>query len=129
MMKRVTWFVTGAVAGVAGAGYAKRKVKRAAAQLAPVHVAKSAVAKVRDRSRDVAEAVRDGRQAMKAKESELKARLAGTAASLADELEPDDQVLVDGLPVEPGQVIVLRQVRDNEQVGPRRSSRRARREA
>ncbi len=129
MIKRISWFVSGAVAGVAGAGYAKRKVKKTAAQLAPIHVAKSAVAKVRDKGHDVAEAVRDGRLAMKAKESELKARLHGTAASLSDELEPDDQVLVDGMPVSPGQVIVLRQVRDNEQVGPRRSSRRARREA
>lgn len=132
-MKRVTWFVSGAVAGVAGAGYAKKKVKATAAQLAPVHVAKSAVSKVRARGNDVAEAVRDGRQAMKAREAELKARLNGTAAPLADELadqlSADDQILVDGRPVEPGQVIVLRQVRDNEQVGPRRSSRRTRREA
>ncbi|MEO6122107.1 MAG: hypothetical protein ABIR32_00250 [Ilumatobacteraceae bacterium] len=130
MMKRVTWFVSGAVAGVAGTGYAKRKVKATAAQLAPVNVAKSAVAKVRDRRNDVVEAVRDGRQAMKAKEAELKARLHGTTApiaeELADPLSADDQIVVDGHPVEPGQVIVLRQVRDNEQVGPRRNSRRPR---
>lgn len=133
MMKRVTWFVSGAVAGVAGAGYAKKKVKETAAQLAPVHVAKSAVSKVRDRGADVVDAVREGRQAMKAKETELKARLNGTAApltdELVDELSADDQILVDGRPVQPGQVIVLRQVRDNEQVGPRRSSRRTRRGA
>ena len=133
MMKRVTWFVSGAVAGVAGAGYAKKKVKATAAQLAPVNVAKSAVAKVRDRGSEVVDAVRDGRQAMKSKEAELKAKLNGTAAPLADELvdelSADDQILVDGRPVQPGQVIVLRQVRDNEQVGPRRSSRRTRREA
>ena len=133
MMKRVTWFVSGAVAGVVGAGYAKKKVKATAAQLAPVHVAKSAVAKVRDRGSEVVDAVRDGRQAMKSKEAELKAKLNGTAAPLADELvdelSADDQILVDGRPVQPGQVIVLRQVRDNEQVGPRRSSRRTRRGA
>jgi len=133
MMKRVTWFVSGAVAGVAGAGYAKKKVKATAAQLAPVNVAKSAVAKVRDRGSEVVDAVRDGRQAMKSKEAELKAKLNGTAAPLADELvdelSADDQILVDGRPVQPGQVIVLRQVRDNEQVGPRRSSRRTRRGA
>lgn len=129
MIKRVTWFVSGAVAGIAGTGYVKRKVKATAAQLAPVHVAKSAAAKVRERGHDVKEAVRDGREAMKAKEAELKARLDGTAVSLADELDPDDRVLVDGLPVEPGQVIVVRQVRSNEQVGPRRSSRRTRRGA
>lgn len=133
MMKRVTWFVSGAVAGVAGAGYAKKKVKATASQLVPVQVAKSAVAKVRVRGSDVVDAVRDGRQAMKAKEAELKAKLNGTAAPLADELvdqlSVDDQILVDGRPVQPGQVIVLRQIRDNEQVGPRRSSRRTRRGA
>ena len=133
MMKRVTWFVSGAVAGVAGAGYAKKRVKETAAQLAPVQVAKTAVAKARLRGSDVVDAVRDGRQAMKAKEAELKAKLNGTAApltdELVDELSADDQILVDGRPVQPGQVIVLRQVRDNEQVGPRRSSRRTRRGA
>ena len=35
MLKRLTWFTTGAIAGVAGAGFAKRKVKQTAAQLAP----------------------------------------------------------------------------------------------
>ncbi len=128
-MKRLTWFVSGAVAGLAGAGYAKRKVRDTAAQLAPANVAKSAVVRVRGKGHDLAEAIREGRQAQKSKESELKARLNGTAASLADELDPDDVVLVDGMPVEPGQVIVLRQVRDNEQVGPRRTSRRVRRGA
>jgi len=130
MMKRVTWFVGGAVAGAAGAGYAKKKVKQKAAQLAPSNVARSAIAKARAKGHDVAEAVRDGRRAMKAKEFELKARLHGTAATTdgsGDELAPDDQALVDGLPVEPGQIIVLRQVRTNEQVGPRRTSRRTHR--
>ena len=133
MMKRVTWFVSGAVAGVAGAGYAKKKVRETASQLAPAHVARTAVARVRDRGSDVVDAVREGRRAMQDREAELKARLHGTAAplteELADQLAADDQILVDGRPVQPGQVIVLRQVRDNEQVGPRRSSRRTRRGA
>lgn len=127
MMKRVSWFVGGAVAGVAGAGYAKRKVKETAAQLAPVHVAKTTIAKARHRGTDIADAVREGRDAMRAKEAELRAKLSGSA-TLADELDPLDQVLVDGSPVEPGQVIVLRQVRD-ERSGPRRNSRRTRRGA
>jgi hypothetical protein len=41
---------------------------------------------------------------------------------LADDLEEGDSVLVDGRPVEPGQVIVLKQVRDR---GRDRSRRRA----
>jgi hypothetical protein len=136
MIKRMTWFVGGAVAGITGAGYAKRKVKETASHLTPAHVARTAVAKVRERKDAVVDAVREGREAMHAKEAELRADRDGTRATLADELEPQDRVLVDGRPVEPGQVIVLRQVRDGEdpgqtqtQNGQRRASRRGRRGA
>lgn len=105
MIKRLTWFVSGAVAGIAGAGLTKRKVKQKAADLAPSKVARNAAQRVRD-------AASEGRRAMRAKEAELKARLDGRSATLADELHEGDEVLVDGRPVEPGQVIVLRQVRE-----------------
>ncbi|MEO7397861.1 MAG: hypothetical protein ABIW84_04785 [Ilumatobacteraceae bacterium] len=79
MLKRVTWFVSGAVAGVAGAGYVKKTaiktVKKTVARLSPRHVAASATARIHGRGRDVAEAVRDGRQAMRVRESELRERL------------------------------------------------------
>lgn len=127
MTKRLTWFLSGAVAGVAAVRLAKNKVKQTASNLAPVNVARSMVAKVRGRGHDVADAVRDGRRAMHDKEAELRARRDGRVVSLADELQPDDQVLVDGQPVEAGQVIVLRQVRSADQGGPRRNSRRVRR--
>lgn len=123
-MKKVTWFVSGAVAGAAGVGYAKKKVKQTASQLAPVHVAKDAAGKVRGGFVNVGDALREGRSAMKAKEAEMRARLDGRAASLEDELVPGDQVLVDGRPVEPGQVIVLRQVRDGDSEARRRSRSR-----
>ena len=129
MMKRLTWFMGGAVAGVAGVGLAKKKVKETASLMAPTHVARSAMVRLRGRGHDVSEAISEGRRAMHDKEAELRARRDGTVASLADELEPDDQVLVDGQPVEPGQVIVLRQVRASDHSGPRRSSRRTRRNA
>mgnify|MGYP001116463058 CR=1 FL=1 len=106
MMKRAVWFMSGAVVGVTATSYAKKKVKETAQQLAPTNVAKVTVAKVRQRGHDVIDAVREGREAKQAKEIELRARLE---------------------PIAPGQVIVLREVRDNEQVGPRRSSRRPRR--
>ena len=128
-MKRLSWFVSGAVAGVAGAGFAKKKVRQTASHLAPTNVARSAMTRLRRRGHDVADAVSEGRQAMHDKEAELRARRDGTVVSLADELEPDDQVLVDGLPVEPGQVIVLRPLRNTDQSGPRRNSRRVRRGA
>lgn len=105
MLKRLTWFAGGVVAGAAGVGVAKRKVKEKVAELSPVNAARNATARVR-------EAVREGKRAAHAKEDELRARLDGRHVSLADELDSGDHVLVDGVPVEPGQVIVLRQVRE-----------------
>ena len=107
MIKRMTWFVGGAVAGVAGASVAKRKMKQAATHLAPRTVVHGATVRVRD-------AMGEGRRAMRAKETELRARLDGRMISLADDLDDGDEVLVDGRPVEPGQVIVLKQVRDRD---------------
>lgn len=110
-MKRLTWFVTGVAAGATGAGYATRKVKRTAAQLTPVNVARGAGTRVRQAGRQVADAVREGREAMHAREDELKARRDARVASLDDHLDPGDQILVDGRPVETGRVIVLKQQR------------------
>ena len=107
MIKRLTWFVSGAVAGVAGAGMAKRKFKQAATHLSPKNVVHGVRARVRD-------SVVEGRGAMRAKEAELRARLDGRVVRLADDLEDGDEVLVDGVPVEPGQVIVLKQIRDRD---------------
>ncbi len=111
MMKRVTWFVGGVAAGVVGVGAAKRKVKTVANDLAPVQIARKAGGQVTERGHRVADAVREGKRAMRTKEMELRARFEGRATSLADELDDVDTVLVDGRPVEAGQVIVLRQVR------------------
>ena len=113
MIKRVTWFVGGAVAGVAGASVAKRKMKQAAAHLAPRNVMHGATGRVRD-------AFGEGRQAMRAKETELRARLDGRATTLAEDLDVGDEVFVDGRPVAPGQVIVLKQVRDRDEDRRRR---------
>jgi len=107
MIKRLTWFVSGAVAGMAGAGLAKRKAKKVATRLTPKNVVQGFTGRVRD-------AVAEGRLAMRAKESELHARYDGRVSTLADDLEEGDEVLVDGRPVEPGQVIVLKQVRDRD---------------
>ena len=117
MMKRLTWFMGGAAAGVAGATVARKKVKAAAAELAPSNLAHKAA----ERVRDIAE---DAKQTIKAKQIELRARITGKpphAPTLADELQDGDAVFVDGQPVEPGQVIVLRKVRErNEAAGHRR---------
>ena len=109
MIKRMTWFVSGAVAGVAGVGVAKRKMKQAAGHLTPANIAHGISERVHD-------AFSEGRRAMRARETELRARLDGRATSLDD----GDEVLVDGLPVEAGQVIVLKQVRDRSGARSRR---------
>jgi hypothetical protein len=95
MMKRLTWFAAGAAAGAAGSSYAARKVRRTAQTLAPSNLARATLHRLRTRGEVVADAVREGRQAMRAKEAELQARRDGHAV----------------VAVEPGQVIVLRDVR------------------
>lgn len=107
-MKRVTWFVTGVVAGASGAGYATKKVKRRAEQLKPVNVARSAADRARHEGRRVAGAVREGRVAMRDREDELKARRDRRATPIDAQLDPGDELLVDGRPVESGRVIVLK---------------------
>jgi cytochrome c len=108
MMKRLTWFAGGVAAGAASAGYAKRKVKQTAAQISPAEVARSVANRARGRARDVADAVREGRQVMRHTEDELRARREGRLETLADHVDPGDQVFVDGVPVESGRVIVMR---------------------
>lgn len=109
MMKRVTWFAGGVAAGVAGAGYAKKRIKEAAANVTPVQVAKSAASKARAKGRNVVDAVREGREAMSQHEDELRAKREGRLESLEDHVGPGDKVFVDGQPVESGRVIVMRQ--------------------
>ena len=110
-MKRITWFLTGVAAGVTGAGYATKKIKRTASQLAPVNVAKGVASKAKQGGRKVVDAAREGRAAMHNREDELKARRDARVETLDEHLDPGDQLLVDGQPVESGRVIVLKQKR------------------
>ena len=126
MMKRVTWFVGGLAAGAVGAGAAKRKVRRVTNELVPAQIARRAGGQVADRTNRVADAVREGRRAMRTKELELRARLEGRSSTLADEIADIDTMLVDGKPVEAGQVIVLRQVRAGTDGSSRLTARRRR---
>jgi hypothetical protein len=70
--KRVTWFAMGAAAGAGGSIYARRKARRVAERLQPTNVAKVVVIKARDAGRSVADAVKEGRAAARAKETELR---------------------------------------------------------
>lgn len=110
-MRRVTWFVTGAAAGVAGASYATKKVKQTAEQLKPANVAKTTAQKAKAGGRQVVEAVREGRAAMRDREDELKARRDARVEPIDGRLEFGEQLLVDGQPVDAGRVIVLKQKR------------------
>ena len=74
MITRATWFVAGAAAGAVGATYTRRKVKAVAEQMAPVNVAKSVAGRARSRGRDLVEAVKEGRLAMRAKEDRAAGR-------------------------------------------------------
>ncbi len=107
-MGRLTWFAGGVAAGAVGAGYAKRKVRQTAAQVAPSSVLRTTALRVRESGRVVADAVREGREAMRYHADELRARRDGRLTSLDEHVDPDDQVYVDGVPVESGRVIVMR---------------------
>lgn len=109
MVKRVTWFAGGVAAGVVGAGWAKKKVKQTAAQIAPTSVVRGAAGRVRDKGRLIVDAVREGRQEMQHHEDELRARRDGRLTSLDEHVAPGDQVYVDGVPVDSGRVVVMRE--------------------
>jgi hypothetical protein len=89
-MKRLTWFVAGAASGIGVARVAKRKVQHTVEKLSPEHVARQTVANLRAAATDVAEALRDGRLAMVAKEAEMRARRDGHAVSFPDAIDASE---------------------------------------
>jgi voltage-gated potassium channel Kch len=106
MMTRITWFVAGAAAGAVGASYTRRKVRRVADQLTPVNVARSVTGRARARGRDVVDALREGRAAMRVREAQLRtgrdAEAAGTGLTIGGN--------------GPAQIIVLSDVRQLEEL-------------
>ena len=110
-MKRVTWFAGGVAAGAVGANYARRKLRATAAQITPAHVARTVADRARDAGRDLVDAVREGRHVARQHEDELRAKREGRLESLTDHVDPGDRVYVDGVPVESGRVILMRQRR------------------
>jgi len=74
-MKRLTWFVTGLVAGAGSVVLVGRRVKRKVADLAPVRVAERALGRTRDSVDRLKDAIVDGRSAAARRESELRHRL------------------------------------------------------
>jgi hypothetical protein len=81
MMKRAAWFVSGAVAGIGATRFAKKKAQEVVSKVTPDHVARQAVSNVKDKVLHVADAVRDGRDTMRSREAELRARRDGHAVT------------------------------------------------
>jgi hypothetical protein len=96
MIKRLTWFASGVVAGIAAMRMARRKVRQTADAMKPVNIARGAADRARTRARDLADAVRGARTAMHDRETELRSQHGMDRAAAAR------------LPVEPGRVVPLR---------------------
>ncbi len=75
MLKRLRWFVMGAVAGAAGTLWAMAYGRSKVQELAPAHVAGELAARARTRLDDVRDALFEARLAMREREAELRAEL------------------------------------------------------
>ena len=106
MIKRMTWFVGGAVAGVAGASVAKKQGE------AGGHAPRPRGTSCTARTGRVRDAFGEGRRAMRARETELRARMDGGPRRWPMISTKATRCWSMAVPVEPGQVIVLKQVRD-----------------
>ena len=75
MFKRITWMGVGMAVGAAGAFRAKRKVEETVERYLPEQVATRASSSAKGLSRTVRAAATEGREAMRATETELRARV------------------------------------------------------
>ena len=128
MIKRLIWFVAGAVAGISGVIFAGKRVKRSITSFTPVKVAQRATQSTRSRLNSVGDAFREGREAMRDKEIEMKAKRDGRVESFDQQgptrpLQQGDELLVDGKRIEPGQVIVLREDMHRGRTKPKKLTR------
>ena len=129
MIKRFVWFISGVAAGIGAVLVGGRRVKRKVGSFTPVRVVGRATEATRSRLQRIGDAYREGRDAMHEREDELKARRDGRLETLTtgapiDPIGPHDELLVDGRRVEPGRVIVLRQMDETTTRGRRRHARR-----
>lgn len=128
MIKRLIWFVSGVVAGISGVLFAGRRVKRSVTSFTPIKVAQRATQSTRSRLNSVADAFREGRDAMRDKEFEMKAKRDGRVESFDQQgsirpLQPGDELLIDGKRIEPGRVIVLREDMHRGRTKPKKLAR------
>jgi len=78
VFKRIIWMGVGATAGVGASVWANRQVKRTVARLAPDALSREVAGRARTLGRDLADALVEGRQAMREREAELQAKLDAT---------------------------------------------------
>lgn len=75
MFKRIFWLSTGVAVGAGGAFWAKRKVEETVEQYLPEQVAVRAAATAKGLGATVRVAAAEGREAMRATEAELRAKV------------------------------------------------------
>lgn len=75
MFKRIFWMSTGVAVGAGSAFWAKRKVEATVERYLPEQVADRAATSAKDLGRTVLAAAAEGREAMRATEAELRARV------------------------------------------------------
>ena len=128
MIKRLIWFVSGVVAGISGVLFAGKRVKRSVTSFTPIKVAQRVTQSTRSGLNSVADAFREGRDAMRDKEFEMKAKRDGRVESFDQQglirpLQPGDELLIDGKRIEPGRVIVLREDMPRGRTKPKKLAR------
>ena len=85
MLKRLRWMITGLAVGAGASLWAERKAKALAARYRPSGLAGSATNRARGLPSDVAAAWREGRQAMREREAELRAEAGATVRPIRSE--------------------------------------------
>ncbi|MBK9178384.1 MAG: hypothetical protein IPM45_02220 [Acidimicrobiales bacterium] len=84
MIRRAFWLGTGIGVGVGASYWVNRAVRRTAERYTPARIGGDVVETVRELGADLVDAVREGRQAMREREAELRAGLVppGTEAAV-----------------------------------------------
>jgi hypothetical protein len=75
LVRRLVWFTSGATAGLGGAIWVRRRIRRTVRRYAPEQLQADAAASVRRLGWDVRDAVVEGRSTMRQREAELRAEL------------------------------------------------------
>jgi hypothetical protein len=75
VIRRLVWFTSGATAGLGGAVWVRRRIRRTVRRYAPEQLRADTTASVRRLGSSVRDAVAEGRSGMREREAELRADL------------------------------------------------------